>query len=89
MVMLCLLTLIQFRRESQLLPGSHRCDTCEGKGNEMIIIDFKLPLRIRNVWEFRHSQRLKDLPPFSPLSLFRADHREISVLKVVRDSVCF
>lgn len=84
MVMLCLLTLIQFRRESQLLPGSHRC---EGKGNEMIIIDFKLPLRIRNVWEFRHSQRPH--PPFSPLSLFRADHREISVLKVVRDSVCF
>ena len=80
MVMLCLLTLIQFRRESQLLPDSH---SCEGKGNEMIIIDFKLPLRIRNVWEFRHSQRLKDLPPFSPLSLFRADHREISVLKVL------
>ena len=76
MVMLCLLTLIQFRRESQLLPGSHRC---EGKGNEMIIIDFKLPLRIRNVWEFRHSQRLKALPPFSPLSLFREDSGRVLV----------
>ena len=43
------------------------CARQRGKGNAMIIIDFELLLRIRTLWEFRHSQSYRE-GLFSPQS---------------------
>ena len=74
MVMLCLLTFIQFTTLNFCLTF---VDIVEGEneGNAMII-EFKLPLRIRDdVWEFRRSQS----QPISPFSHFREMHSESGI----------